>query len=49
MRWRAFSKNFKLSISLDQNSRVLHFVFIVSQVKGYRNILSYGPLAFTSY
>ena len=38
---RDFSKKSKLSISLDQLSKVLHnlFAFIVCQVKDYRNIL----------
>ena len=48
---RSFSKISKLSISLDQQSKVLQFVFIVCQVKGYQNILklSCTPLAFSSY
>ena len=48
---RSFSEKLKLSISLDQQSKVLQFAFIVWQVEGYRNILklSQKPLAFTSY
>ena len=53
---RPFSGKLKLSISLDQQYKVLYFilytqfVFIVSQIEGYRNILklSCRPLAFTS-
>ena len=42
---------FKLSISLDQYSKVLYLVFIACQVEDYRNWLklSCRPLAFTSY
>ena len=36
---RPFSKKSKLSISLDQESKVLYIVFIVCQAEGYRNIL----------
>ena len=45
---RPFSEKLKLSISLDH---FIQFVFILWQVKGYRNImkLSCRPLAFTSY
>ena len=45
-----FSKKSKLSISLDQLSKILKFIFILCQVEGYRNILklSSRPLAFTS-
>ena len=52
---RLFSEKLKLSISLDQCSKVLKFVikfvFIVRQVEGYRNILKLSciPLAFTPY
>ena len=48
---RPFCKKSKLSISLDQSSKVLYSVFIVCQVESYRNILklSCRPLAFTSY
>ena len=49
---RPFSKKSKLSISLDQLSKVLaiKFVFVLCQVEGYRYILklSCRPLAFTS-
>ena len=31
---RPFSEKLKLSVSLDQQSKVLHFVFIVWQVEG---------------
>ena len=47
---RPFFKKSKLSISLDQYSKVLYiFVFIVCQVEHYRNWLklSCRPLAFT--
>ena len=46
---KPFSKKLKLTLSLDQWYKVLYsFVFIVWQVKGYRNILklSCRPLAF---
>ena len=47
---RPFCEKLKLAISLDQWSKVLQsLVFIVWQVEGYRNKLSYRPLAFTSY
>ena len=48
---RPFSKETKLSISLDQQSKVLNSLFLLfAQVEGYRNILKlrYRPLAFTS-
>ena len=47
---RPFSEKLKLSISLDQYSKA-EFVFIVSQVEGYRNVLKQTcrPFAFTSY
>ena len=35
---RPFSKRSKLCISLDQQSKVLQFVFILCQTEGYRNI-----------
>ena len=46
---RTFSEKLKLSISLDQ--WFVQFVFIASQVEGYRNtlILSCRPFAFTSF
>ena len=48
---RHFSKNSKLSTSLDQQSRVLYSFFIVWQVQGYQNIfkLRWRSLAFISY
>ena len=48
---RLFYKNSKLSISLDQWSKILQFVCILCQVVGYGNILklSCRPLAFNSY
>ena len=48
---RPFSAKLKLNISLDQQPKILQFVFIVCQVESYRNImrLSCRPLAFTSY
>ena len=49
---RPFSKKSKLSVSLDQQSKVLYnLFFIISQVEGYRNILklSCRPLAFNSF
>ena len=49
---RPFSKKSKLSICLNQQSKVLYsFFLIVCQVEGYRYILklSRRPLAFTSY
>ena len=49
---RPLSEKLKLSISLDQLSKVLYtFVFIVCKVEDHRNILklSCRPLAFTSY
>ena len=47
---RPFSEKLKLSISLDQYSKA-EFVFIVSQVEGYRNVLkrTCRPFAFPSY
>ena len=48
----SYSKKLKLTICLDQLSKVLHsLVFIVWQFEGYRNVLklSWGPLGFTSY
>ena len=48
---RPFSEALKLSISLDQSSKVSYNLFIVCQAEGYQNILklSCRPLAFTSY
>ena len=49
---RPFSEKLKLTISLDQWSKVFYsFVFIVWQDEGYRNIskLSSRPLGLTSY
>ena len=49
---RPFSKKLKLTVSLDQWSKVFYSLFfIVWQVEGYQNILklSNKPLAFTSY
>ena len=48
---RPFSKKSKLSISLDQNFKVLYIFFIVCQVENYRKWLelSCWPLAVTSY
>ena len=47
---RPFFKKWKFSISLDQYSKVLYFVFIVCQVEDYRKWLklSCRSLAFTS-
>ena len=48
---RPFSKKLKLSISLDQQPKVLYSLFILYvQVKGYQNTLkpTCRPLAFTS-
>ena len=48
---KPFPKKSNLSISLDQYSKVLPFIFNVSQVEGYQKILklSCRPLAFTSH
>ena len=49
---RPFSGKLKLRISRDQYSKVfIQFVFIVSQVEGYQNILKLSciSLAFTPY
>ena len=48
---RPFFKKSKLSISLDQYSKLIYFVFIACQVEDYRNWLklSCRSLAFTSY
>ena len=45
----AFSEKLKLSIYLDQYSKVF-YSFIVYQIEGYQNILklNFGPPAFTS-
>ena len=48
---RPFSKKSKLSMFLEQQSKVLHSLFsLCVQVDGYRNILNLRcrPLAFTS-
>ena len=48
---RPFSEKLKSSISLDQQSKGLQFVFYVCQAKGYRDILklSCRPLVFTLF
>ena len=48
---RPFSKKSKLSVSLDQQFKVLQFLFIVRQIEGYQNImkLSFIPLSYISY
>ena len=48
---RPFFKKSNLNVSLDQESKVIQFVFIVCQFEGYRYILklSCRPLAFNSY
>ena len=53
MQWRNYSilKKSKLSIPLDQQSKVLYGLFFICQVEDYPNILklSCKPLAFTSF
>ena len=47
---RLFSEKWKLSISLDQLSKIFYsFVFIVSQVEDYRNILELSWAHLLSY
>ena len=49
---KTFSKRSKLSISLDQQSKVLYSLLLLNfQVKGYRYVLklSCRPVTFTSY
>ena len=47
----SFSKKLKLSISLDQQSKVLYSFLLCVQVEGYRNILKprCRPPFFTSF
>ena len=52
MGWKNLSEKLKLSISLDQQFKVIKtFVFILCQAEDYQNIfkLSCRPLAFTSF
>ena len=49
---RLFSKKPKLSITLDQKSKVLYNLFLLyAKIQGYRNALKLccRPIAFTSY